>query len=259
MDLGLSGKKAIVCASSQGLGRACAEALAAEGVDVVINGRDAEKLARVADELRAAYRVEVTPVAADILTADGRAALLAACPEPDILVTNNAGPRPGTIEEIDEADIEAALQAHYWTPLLLLRAVVDGMKERRFGRIINLTSAMVATPWPTMAASTGARTGMTAVMKATSKVTAPYNVLINQILPERIDSGRQEQMAHIEAERDGITYEEARARQANAIAVKRHGRPEEVGAACAFLAAARYGFINGVNLRLDGGSYAGLI
>jgi 3-oxoacyl-[acyl-carrier protein] reductase len=259
VDLGLQGKKAIVCASSQGLGRACAEALAEEGVDLVINGRDAQKLEATAAEIRSKFGVTVNAVTADINTPEGRARLLEACPEPDILVTNNAGPKPGSIEEISEDEIAAALQSHYWTPLLLLRSVLPGMKERRFGRIINITSAMVASPRWVMSASTGARTGMTAVMKATSQAVAPYNVLINQILPERIDSGRQVEVAHFEAERDGISFAEAHARQAETIAVKRHGRPEEVGAACAFLAAARFGFINGVSLRLDGGSYNGLL
>jgi 3-oxoacyl-[acyl-carrier protein] reductase len=259
MDLGLQGKRALICASSQGLGRACAEALASEGVDVVINGRDADRLEATANDIREATGVSVTPVVADILTAEGRARFLEACNEPDILVTNNAGPRPGSLEEITDDDIEAALQAHYWTPIRLLRAVVPGMKERRFGRIVNITSAMVAAPHWGQTASAGARTGMTAVMKANSRLLAPFNVLVNQILPERIDSGRQRQMATVEAERDGISYEEARLRQAAGTAMGRLGRMDEVGAACAFLSAAKFGFITGVNLRVDGGSYSGLI
>jgi len=259
MDLGLTGKQAIVCASSQGLGRACAEALAAEGVDVVINGRDKDRLEQTAAEIRAATGVTVTPVVADITSNEGRANLLAALEAPDILVTNNAGPKPGTLFEIEEHDLTDALNAHYFPPIALVKAVVPGMRLRRFGRIVNITSAMVETPWPSMVASAGARTGMTSVMKATSRLLAPDNVLINQILPERIDSGRQVQMAKIEAEREGITYEEARKRQADSIAAKRHGRPEEVGAACAFLCSARSGYITGTNLRLDGGSYQGLL
>jgi len=259
MDLGLKGKLAIVTASSQGLGRACAEALAAEGATVAINGRDAAKLEGVAKEISAATGAEIIPIAADVTTPEGRAAVLGAFEAPDVLVTNNRGPKPGSLEEVSEEDIAEALQLHYWTPLLLVKAVIPGMRQRRFGRIVNITSAMVASPRAMMVPSTGARTGMTAVMKAMSKELAPYNVLINQILPERIDSGRQQQVARWEAEKYGISYEEARQRQADSIAMKRHGRPEEVGAACAFLCAGNYGFITGANLRLDGGSYDGLL
>jgi len=259
VDLGIAGKWAIVCASSQGLGRACAEALAAEGVNVVINGRDSEKLGKAAAELRGAHSVEVVPVAADLTAAEGRAALVAACPEPDILVTNNAGPKPGTFTEVGEGDFAHALALHFYAPLALVRAVVDGMRERRFGRIVNITSAMVTSPNPLMAASSGARTGLTAVMKGLQRQTVRDNVTINQLLPERIDSGRQQQMARLEAERYGISFEEARRRQAASIAAGRHGRPEEFGAACAFLCSTHAGFISGDNLHLDGGSYVGLV
>jgi len=259
MELGLKGKTAIVCASTQGIGRACADALAAEGVDVVINGRTEDRVRQAVEEIRAATGVRVRGVAADITTADGRARLLEACPEPDILVTNNAGPTPGRIDQVTDDDLEDALLSHYLTPIRLMRSVVDGMAARKFGRIVNLASAMVATPRPTMVASAGARTGMTAVMKAVSLQYAPHNVLINQILSERIDTARQHQMAQIEAERLGLTYADARARQAASIAVGRHGRPEEVGAACAFLCAASFGYITGTSLRLDGGANPGLL
>jgi 3-oxoacyl-[acyl-carrier protein] reductase len=259
VNLGISGRWAIVCASSQGLGRACAEALAAEGVNVVINGRDAERLEKAAAELRSAHPVEVRTVPSDITTPEGRAALLAVCPEPDILVTNNAGPKPGAFTDVTEEDLARALDLHFYTPLALVRAVVDGMQARRFGRIVNITSAMVTAPNPFMPASAGARTGMTAVMKGLQRQTVADNVTINQLLPERIDSGRQQQMARVEAERDGVSFEEARRRQAASIAAGRFGRPEEFGAACAFLCSAQAGYISGVNLHLDGGSYAGLI
>lgn len=258
MNLGIDGRWAVVCASSQGLGRACAEALAAEGVNVVINGRDAERLGKTAAGM-AASGVEVRPVAADITTQAGREQLLAACPEPDILITNNAGPRPGSLLEVSDEDLARALDLHYWTPIRLVRAVVGGMRERRFGRIVNITSAMVTAPNPFMPASAGARTGMTAVMKGLARDVAKDNVTVNQLLPERIDSGRQVQMAKVEAERAGITYEEARHRQAESIAAKRFGRPEELGAACAFLCSAHAGYISGQNLHVDGGSYPGLI
>jgi 3-oxoacyl-[acyl-carrier protein] reductase len=246
VDLGIAGKWAVVCASSQGLGRACAEALTAEGVNVVINGRDAERLGKAAADLGSAHPVEVRAVPADITTAEGRAALLAACPEPDILVTNNAGPRPGVFTDVTEADMTQALDLHFHTPLALVRAVVDGMRARRFGRIVNITSAMVTTPNPFMAASSGARTGLTAVMKGLQRQNVRDNVTINQL-------------ARIEAERDGVTLEEARHRQAASIAAGRLGRPEEFGAACAFLCSAQAGYISGDNLHLDGGSYAGLV
>ena len=259
MDLGIAGRWAIVCASSQGLGLACARALAAEGVNVVINGRDAERLAKAASELEAEGAAEVRAVAADITAADGRARLLAACPDPDILVTNNAGPRPGSLFEVDDEDLARAFDLHYWPPVSLARAVVGGMRERRFGRIVNITSAMVTAPRPQMAASAGARTGMTAVMKGLAREVARDNVTVNQLLPERIDSGRQVQMAKIEAERSGISYDEARRRQAASIAAGRHGRPEELGAACAFLCSVQASFISGQNLHIDGGSYPGLV
>jgi 3-oxoacyl-[acyl-carrier protein] reductase len=258
MNLGIDGRWAIVCASSQGLGRACAEALAAEGVNVVINGRDPDRLGKTAAALEA-NGVQVRSVAADITTDAGREQLLAACPEPDILVTNNAGPRPGGLLEVSDEDLARALELHYWTPIRLVRAVVGGMRERRFGRIVNITSAMVTSPSPLMAASAGARTGLTAVMKGLAKEVASDNVTVNQLLPERIDSGRQVQMATIEAERSGISYAEARRRQAESIAAKRHGLPTEFGAACAFLCSVNAGYISGQNLHLDGGSYRGLI
>ena len=260
MDLGIAGRSAIVCASSQGLGRACAEALVAEGVAVVINGRDAAKLAVTAEELRGLVPgAVVIPLAADITTAEGRAALLAACPAPDILVTNNVGPKPGSIAEVTDEDLARALELHYWTPISLVRSILPGMVERRFGRIVNITSAMVTRPSGQMVASAGARAGQTAVMKGVSAEVAQYNVTINNLLPERIDSPRQDHMAHIEMERNSITYDEARARQAASLAAKRLGRPSELGATCAFLCSVHASFISGMNMHLDGGSYPGLV
>jgi 3-oxoacyl-[acyl-carrier protein] reductase len=259
LDLGIAGRKAIVCASSQGLGRACAEALSSEGVDVVINGRDAAKLERAAAEIRAAGGGEVTFVAADITTDEGRDTLLAACPAPDIVVLNNRGPRPGSLDEVTDDDLQVALDLHFWTPIKILQRVVPGMCERGFGRIVSITSAMVTTPRPSMIASTGARTGATAVLKAVAGDVAKYDVTINCLLPERIDSPRQHEMANIAVERDGITYEQARARMADSIAAKRLGRTSEFGAACAFLCSVQAGFISGANLHLDGVSYPGLV
>lgn len=260
MDLGIAGRWAIIAASSRGLGRACAAALAAEGVNIVLNGRDVAQLQATERELRAAHSgVEVRSVPADLTTVDGRAALLDACPEPDILVTNNAGPQPGSFFDTDDDAFASAFSSQFFAAVDLVRAVVEGMRQRRFGRIVNLTSAMVATPNPLMAASSGARTGLTAVMKGLQRQTVCDNVTINQLLPERIDSGRQQQLAVLEAEAHGVSVEEARRRQAASIAAGRLGEPAEVGAACAFLCSAQAGYISGVNLRLDGGSYPGLL
>jgi 3-oxoacyl-[acyl-carrier protein] reductase len=259
VDLGIAGRWAIVCASSQGLGRACAEALAAEGVNVVINGREPEKLEQTATEIRTNARGDVLTAVADITSEAGRGALLASCSEPDILVNNNAGPRPGTLDEMTDADLEQAIQGNFVAPLLLTRAVVPGMRARRFGRVVNITSAMVTRPNPVMVGSAGARAGLTAAMKAISVEAAVDDVTINNLLPERIDSPRQHFMAEQAMERLGITYDEARRQQAESIAAKRLGRPEELGAACAFLCSAQASFISGQNLHLDGGSYPGLV
>jgi 3-oxoacyl-[acyl-carrier protein] reductase len=259
VDLGIAGRWAIVCASSQGLGRACAEALAAEGVHVVINGRDGEKLEVTASEIRDHGRGEVRTAVADITSEQGRTALLASCPEPDILVNNNAGPRPATLDEMTDADLEHAIQGNFVAPLLLARAVVPGMRQRSFGRVVNITSAMVTRPNPVMIGSAGARAGLTAAMKAISMEAAADNVTINNLLPERIDSPRQHFMAEQAMERLGITYDEARRQQAESISAKRLGRPEELGAACAFLCSTHAGFISGQNLHVDGGSYPGLV
>ena len=259
MDLGLTGRTAIVCASSRGLGKACARALAAEGVAVVINGRDAEKLSATAEELRAATGATVTPVVADLNTEDGRAALLATCPEPDILVNNNAGPPPGRFEDWDHAAWLAALEANLLAPVLLIRAVVGGMRTRRFGRIVNITSAMVKAPHSLMGLSTAARSALTAVCKGLSREVAADNVTINNLLPERIDTDRQRFMAELRSAMGGITIEAAYAEMAASIAAGRLGTPEEFGAACAFLCSAQAGYVSGQNLQLDGGTYPGLI
>jgi 3-oxoacyl-[acyl-carrier protein] reductase len=258
MDLGITGRRAQVCASSSGLGLACATALAREGCEVWINGRNTERLAQARAQV-AAGGATVHAVAADLVTPAGRDALLAACPAPDILVNNNAGPPPGELADWDHAAWIAALEANLLAPLLLVRAVLPGMRARHFGRIVNITSAMVKSPRATMALSTTARTGLTAFCKAMSFEAAADNVTINNLLPERIDTPRQQQMAERMMQRDGIALDEARRRIAMTIAARRMGRPEEFGDACAFLCAAQAGFISGQNLQLDGGSYPGLI
>lgn len=259
MDLGIAGRQAIVCASSRGLGFACADSLAREGVDVTINGRDEESLAGAAEDLAARHGVAITSVAGDIGDPSTRDALVAACPTPDIVVTNNGGPPPGRFADWDRDAWIAALDANMLAPLAMIRAVLDGMVERRFGRIVNITSAMVKSPLSPMGLSTGARTGLTSVAKALSAEVASANVTINNLLPERIDTGRQRQMAELHAALGDISVEEAYAHMATTIAAGRLGRPDEVGDACAYLCSAQAGFISGQNLQLDGGSYRGLI
>ena len=259
MDLGIAGRRAIVAASSRGLGLACADALAAEGVQVVINGRDAERLAAVAADLAERHGVEVVPVAADLDTADGRSALIDAGPDADILVTNNAGPAPASFTGADADTWAAALTANMLGPIHLIQSVVDGMRARGFGRIVNITSAMVTTPHPLMVPSVGARAGLTGAVKALSIEVAADGVTVNNLLPERIDTDRQRYMADLAVQARGITLDEARAEQAASIAARRLGRPEEVGATCAFLCSAHAAFLTGQNIHLDGGSYGGLV
>jgi 3-oxoacyl-[acyl-carrier protein] reductase len=259
MDLGIEGRTAIVCASSQGLGLACAEALMREGVRVIINGRDHVKLDAAAVALRKIARGEVTAVVADVTTTQGQEKLLAACPSPDILINNNAGPAPRDFADIDRDGWMEAIEANMIAPLMMIRAVLPGMKTRRFGRIINITSAMVTTPRPHMTLSSGARAGLTAALKGLSLDVARYNVTINNLLPERFDTARQHQMAKAAMRRENISYEEARARQIASVAAKRLGDPKEFGAACAFLCSTFAGFISGQNFHLDGGSYPALI
>jgi 3-oxoacyl-[acyl-carrier protein] reductase len=259
MDLGIAGRTAIVCASSRGLGKACAQALAREGVNIIVNGRDAGRLQASADEIRRECAVTVTAVQADVTTADGRKALLAACPDPDILVNNNAGPPPKNFLEIEPEDWSAALDANMIAALALTRAVVPAMKERKFGRIINITSAMVTTPRGHMGLSSGARAGLSAVMKGLAIDLAKHNITINNLLPERIDTDRQHFMAEREMKVHGISYEEARRRQVASIPAGRLGEPREFGATCAFLCSALAGFTTGMNVHLDGGAYPALV
>jgi 3-oxoacyl-[acyl-carrier protein] reductase len=259
MDLGIAGRYAIVCASSQGLGYACARALAREGVRVVINGRSAEKLENARAEMAAATGGDVRCMAADITTEQGRASLLSALATVDILVTNNAGPPPGALADWDHAAWLAAFEANMIAPFLLIRAVLPGMRARRFGRIVNITSAMVKAPHPIMGLSTAARTALTAASKSISFEAAADNVTINNLLPQRIDTPRQEFMTRRMMQEQGISHEEAQRRITAALAAKRLGRPEEFADACAFLCSAQAGFISGQNLQIDGGSYPGLV
>jgi 3-oxoacyl-[acyl-carrier protein] reductase len=259
MDLGIRDRQAIVCASSRGLGRACAEALAREGVHVTLNGRDPASLKEAVDAIAAEHGVRVEGVAGDIAAEKTQQALLHACPTPDILVNNNGGPPPGRFADWDRDAWVGALDANMLAPLAMIRAVLAGMCERGFGRIVNITSAMVKTPLSPMGLSTGARTGLTSVSKALSRDVAHANVTINNLLPERIDTSRQRGMAEVHAKLAGISIEQAYEAMKASIAAGRLGRPEELGDACAFLCSAQAGFISGQNLQLDGGTYAGLL
>jgi len=258
MNLEITGRNAIVCAASRGLGKACAKALAAEGVSVTINARNAGPLEETAAEIRHETGAAVRTVAGDITRAETRRSLLEACPAPDILINNNGGPPPGSFQNWDHDDWTGALEANMLAPIEMIRAVVDGMVERRFGRIVNITSAMVKAPLAPMGLSAGARAGLTSACKALSLQVARANVTINNLLPERIDTDRQARMAEMAAAINGITVEEAYDEIRAHIPAGRLGRPEEVGAACVFLCSSTAGFITGQNLQLDGGAYPGL-
>ena len=235
MDLGIRGRHALVCASSQGIGLACATALAREGALVVINGRDASRLEQAQAQILATTGQQVRAIVADIATEAGRQTLFEGCPNLDILINNNAGPQPGKLADWDHDAWIRAIESNMLAPILLIRGFVPGMRERKFGRIVNVTSAMVKSPRPHQALSTSARTGLTAFSKSLSFEVAADNVTINNVLPERIDTPRQAFLAKRQAELSNISYEEARAKFANSIAAKRFGTPEEFADACVFL------------------------
>jgi 3-oxoacyl-[acyl-carrier protein] reductase len=259
MDLGLRGRVAVVCGSSKGLGKACAKALAAEGVTVLITGRTEQDVVDTVAEINGSGAEMARGLCCDVTTSEGRDLILTAFPSADILINNSAGPPPRYFLDTDEERWLGAVERNMTAPLMLTKALLPGMIERRFGRIVNITSAMVTTPRAHMSLSSAPRAGLTAAMKAVSLDVARHNVTINNMLPERIDTDRQIFMAKAAATREGITYEEARAKQVESIAARRLGRPEEFGAACAFLCSDLAGFISGQNLHLDGGSYPALI
>ena len=254
MDYGLKAKRAIVCAASQGLGRGCALALAREGVDLVINARTAQTLEATADAIRRETGVKVSAVAADITTPQGRAAVLAACPDPDILVNNAGGPPIGDFRDWDEAIWMKAVNDNMITPIMLIRAVVDGMIARRFGRIVNITSRSVKSPLAHLGLSNGARAGLTGFVAGLSRQVARHNVIINNLLPGPFATDRQVDGLRKLSAKAGQDYETfAKARMAE-VPAGRFGTPEEFGRACAFLCSADAGFIVGQNLLIDGGS-----
>ncbi|MFD1701913.1 SDR family oxidoreductase [Methylopila henanensis] len=255
MDLGISGRTAVVCASSKGLGRACAEALAAEGCRVVINGRDAERLERTAAEIRETTGAEVIAVVGDVATPEGQAALLAAAPTPDILVNNNAGPPRRDFREIDRDAMLKGVVANMVTPIELIQQVIDGMAERGFGRIVNITSASVKAPIVGLDLSSGARAGLTAFLAGVARTVAHRNVTINAILPGMFDTDRLRGGFPAEAKLRGITPEEVAEERRQGNPSKRFGSPAEFGQACAFLCSAQAGYITGQNLLIDGGGF----
>jgi 3-oxoacyl-[acyl-carrier protein] reductase len=255
MDTGLTGRTALVCAASKGLGRACATALAREGVAVTITARGAEALERTAQEIRDQTGADVTTVAGDITTEEGRAAALAACPNPDILVNNAGGPPPGDFRDWDRADWIKALDANMLTPIALIKATVDGMIGRKFGRIVNITSGSVKSPIPTLGMSNGARAGLTGFVAGLARQVARHNVTINSLLPGPFLTDRLRSNSATAAATAGRSVEEEIAARAATSPAGRVGDPAEFGDACVFLCASSSGFIVGQNLLLDGGAF----
>jgi 3-oxoacyl-[acyl-carrier protein] reductase len=260
MDLGLHGRWALVCAASKGLGKGCAKALVAEGVNVVITARGAEALEATAAELRALNPgVQVATVAGDITTAAGRTAALAACPQVDILVNNAGGPPPGDFRDWTREDWIKAVDANMLTPIELIKAVVDGMAERGFGRIVNITSGAVKAPIDVLGLSNGARSGLTGFIAGLSRQVrvASRNVTINNLLPGVFDTDRVRSMAAATSKKTGQSVDEIVAARAAVPPARRLGTSDEFGAACAFLCSVHAGYITGQNVLMDGGSYPG--
>lgn len=254
MDMGIGGKRAIVCAASKGLGRGCARALAAEGADLVINARSAAALEATAAEIRADFGVEVTAVAADVATEAGRAAILAACPDPDILVNNTGGPPPGMWHDWGQAEWQAAIDNTMLPPILLTTTVLPGMIAKGWGRVVNITSQAVKGPIPQLGLSNAARAGLTGFVAGTARQVAKYGVTINNLLPGSHLTDRVTGMEEAIARAENITREEASARRQAAIPTGRYGDAADFGVACAFLCSTHARFIVGQNLLLDGGA-----
>lgn len=253
MDLGIRGKRALVCASSKGLGKGCAMALAQAGVDLVMNGRGADALNVAADEARA-LGVSVDAIAADVATEDGRAAILDAAGSVDILVTNAGGPPPGFWSDWDRDDFIAALDANMLAPIALMKALLPGMMDRNWGRIVNITSVSVKAPVALLGLSNSARAGLTGYVAGTARQVAPHGVTINNMLPGLHDTDRATSLDQGVSKAQGITMAEARAQREATIPVQRYGTIEEFGAMCAFLCSQHAGFVVGQNVLLDGGA-----
>jgi 3-oxoacyl-[acyl-carrier protein] reductase len=259
MDLGIRGRKALVCAASKGLGRACAFSLAKEGVEVTIVARTRETLEKTAEEIRVASGVTVNAVATDITTAEGRRLALEACPQPDILVNNAGGPPPGDFRDWSRDDWIKALDANMLTPIELMKATVDGMMQRRFGRIVNITSGAVKAPIDTLGLSNGARTGLTGFVAGLARKTVANNVTINNLLPGPFETDRLRVTMQAVANKTGRSLEEVAKERAASNPAGRFGDPVEFGEACAFLCGVHAGYITGQNLLLDGGAFPGTL
>jgi 3-oxoacyl-[acyl-carrier protein] reductase len=257
MDLGLKGRTAIVCAASKGLGKACAAALAREGVAITIAARGREALEATAAEIRSQSGVKVTAVAADVTTAEGRQSLLAACPDPDILINNAGGPPPGSFRDWSREDWIKALDANMLTAIELIKATSDAMIARGFGRIVNITSSAVKAPIPHLGLSNGARSGLTGFVAGLAREFARSNVTINNLLPGAFETDRVWKVYAAEAAKTGRDAKELAQERMSTIPVGRFGQPAEFGALCAFVCSAHAGYLTGQNLLLDGGAYPG--
>jgi len=257
MDLGIAGRKAIVCASSRGLGRACAERLAEAGCEVVVNGLDPKRLDATAAAIRGKTGAKVIAVAADVSTKGGQDALFAACPEPDILVANNAGPPFRDFRELDRQSMINGVVGNMIVPIELIQRAIDPMVKNRFGRIVNITSGSVKMPLVGLDLSSGARAGLTAFLAGVARSVAQHNVTINFMLPGPFDTDRLRSNHEATAKKQGITVEQATAARAASVPAKRLGYPDEFGAACAFLCSSHAGYITGQNLLMDGGIFPG--
>jgi 3-oxoacyl-[acyl-carrier protein] reductase len=258
MDLGIAGRWALVCAASKGLGLGCARALAREGAHVVIVARGQAALDQAAAELRALPGAgQVIAVAADITTPEGRAAALAACPQVDILVNNAGGPPAGDFRQFSREDWIAALDANMLAPIALIRATVDGMIERRFGRVVNITSSSVKAPIDILGLSNGARSGLTGFVAGLARTTVAHNVTLNNLLPGQFDTDRLRGNFAFMAQQQGVDAAQIAERKRSHIPAGRFGTAEEFGTACAFLCSAQAGYITGQNLLIDGGAYPG--
>jgi 3-oxoacyl-[acyl-carrier protein] reductase len=259
MDLGIAGRKAIVCASSRGLGRACALALAHAKCEVVINGREGKALQATAAELRTATGSKIIEVQADLATPDGQAALLQACPGPDILVNNNAGPPFRDFRQLTRAQMVDGVIANMVVAIELIQKVIDSMAARKFGRIVNITSGSVKMPIVGLDLSSGARAGLTAFLAGVARSVAASNVTINFLLPGTFDTERLQSNIASNAKSKGVSFDEAKADRIASVPARRFGRPDEFGAACAFLCSAQAGYITGQNLLIDGGAFPGVL
>ena len=257
MDMGIRGKTALVCASSKGLGRGCAFSLAREGVNLVITARGKEALEQTAQEIRAATGVKVTTVAGDITTEAGRAAVLAACPDPDILINNAGGPPPGDFRSWTRDTWIAALDANMLTPIELIKATVDGMIARKFGRIVNITSSSVKAPIEILGLSNGARSGLTGFVAGIARKTVAHNVTINNLLPGSFDTDRIRTTLSAQAKARGLDVEQVRKEREALCPAGRFGDPAEFGDACAYLCSAQASYVTGQNFLIDGGAYPG--